>query len=169
MLDPVRSPAGDACAGPAAPAFGSPSGVRALRTGKDEGCNGGIMENAYEWIIKNGGITTEELYPYSSGTGVTGVCQMKKTTVKKAHISDYCDLIHDDEKDLEKALVQQVHAARVAVAERRRRHAHAVRSRRLTRGAGWVTAGGRGDRGRSDFVPVLPRRCPLGEEVRRQA
>jgi C1A family cysteine protease len=75
--------------------------------GKDEGCNGGIMENAYEWIMKNGGITTEELYPYSSGTGVTGVCQMKKTTVKKAHISDYCDLIHDDEKDLEKALVQQ--------------------------------------------------------------
>jgi len=74
---------------------------------KDEGCNGGIMENAYEWIIKNGGITTEELYPYNSGTGTTGVCQMKKTTVKKAHISDYCDLTHGDEKDLEKALVQQ--------------------------------------------------------------
>jgi len=74
---------------------------------KDEGCNGGIMENAYEWIIKNGGITTEELYPYNSGTGTTGVCQSKKITVKKAHLSDYCDLIHGDEKDLEKALVQQ--------------------------------------------------------------
>jgi len=74
---------------------------------QDKGCDGGIMENAYEWIIKNGGIATEELYPYSSGTGETGMCQKKKTTLKKAHISDYCDLEHGDEKDLEKALAQQ--------------------------------------------------------------
>ena len=66
------------------------------------------MENAYEWIIKNGGLTTEVLYPYTSGTGVTGTCAAKKITVKKVHISDYCDLIPEDEKDLEKALVQQV-------------------------------------------------------------
>jgi len=74
---------------------------------KDEGCNGGIMENAYEWVIGNGGITGEKLYPYSSGTGITGVCQTKKIAVKKAHISDYCDIVHDDEKDLEQALAQQ--------------------------------------------------------------
>ena len=85
-------------------------------TGKDQGCNGGIMENAYEWVIKNGGITSEDLYPYTSGTGIDGLCQKKKVLVKKAHISDYCDLNHDDEKDLEKALVQQVPAARVTVA-----------------------------------------------------
>ena len=66
------------------------------------------MENAYEWIIKNGGLTTEVLYPYTSGTGVTGVCAAKKITVKKVHISDYCDLIPEDEKDLEKVLVHQV-------------------------------------------------------------
>jgi KDEL-tailed cysteine endopeptidase len=75
--------------------------------GKDQGCNGGIMENAYDWVIKNGGITSEDLYPYTSGTGIDGLCQKKKVLVKKAHISDYCDLNHDDEKDLEKALVQQ--------------------------------------------------------------
>jgi KDEL-tailed cysteine endopeptidase len=82
--------------------------LSSLPAGKDEGCNGGIMENAYQWIITNGGITTETLYPYTSGKGVTGVCATKKVAVKKAHISDYCDLIPEDEKDLEKALVQQV-------------------------------------------------------------
>ena len=66
------------------------------------------MENVYEWIIKNGDLTTEVIYPCTSGTGVTGVCAAKKITVKKVHISDYCDLIPEDEKDLEKALVQQV-------------------------------------------------------------
>lgn len=30
----------------------------------NEGCNGGLMENAYEFIKKNGGITTEGIYPY---------------------------------------------------------------------------------------------------------
>jgi len=75
--------------------------------GQDEGCNGGIMENAYEWIIKNGGLTSEEAYPYNSGTGTTGVCKKKLIKDKKVHITDYCDITKDDEKDLEKALAQQ--------------------------------------------------------------
>merc|ERR1719310_62284 len=51
--------------------------------GQDEGCNGGIMENAYEWIIKNGGLTSEEAYPYNSGTGTTGVCKKKLINTRK--------------------------------------------------------------------------------------
>ena len=31
---------------------------------KNHGYNGGNMEKAYKFIIKNGGITTEENYPY---------------------------------------------------------------------------------------------------------
>ena len=50
---------------------------------KGDGCNDGIMENVYEWIIKNSGLTTEVLYPYTSGTDVTGVYVVKKITVKK--------------------------------------------------------------------------------------
>jgi KDEL-tailed cysteine endopeptidase len=99
--------------------------LSSLPAGKDEGCNGGIMENAYQWIITNGGITTETLYPYTSGKGVTGVCATKKVAVKKAHISDYCDLIPEDEKDLEKALVQQV-CVRVRVRSDIRTSAHAL-------------------------------------------
>merc|ERR1711916_369317 len=36
---------------------------------KDNACNGGWMDNAFAWIKSNGGITTEEDYPYTSGTG----------------------------------------------------------------------------------------------------
>lgn len=54
-------------------------GINKIKTGKlvslseqelvdcekdNEGCNGGLMENAYEFIKKHGGITTEVLYPY---------------------------------------------------------------------------------------------------------
>lgn len=76
-------------------------------TKKDQGCGGGLMDNAYAWIIANGGITSEETYPYISGNGTTGKCNQVHLRSKIATISDWCDL-EVDEDDLEKALVQQV-------------------------------------------------------------
>jgi len=40
----------------------------------NHGCNGGIMQYAFSYIMDKG-ITTETSYPYTSGTGVSGSCK----------------------------------------------------------------------------------------------
>ncbi|KAL4620552.1 hypothetical protein ACB092_06G163100 [Castanea dentata] len=41
--------------------------------GEDQGCEGGLMENGFEFIIQNGGITTEANYPYQGADGTLSV------------------------------------------------------------------------------------------------
>ena len=44
--------------------------------GKDHGCNGGLMDNAFTWIGKNDGICLDKDYPYVSGdTRAAGTCK----------------------------------------------------------------------------------------------
>eukprot|EP01133_Synstelium_polycarpum_P010924 gene10924-12731_t len=45
----------------------------------DDGCGGGLQPNAYEYIIKNGGIDTEESYPYTSMLGKS--CRFKPDNI----------------------------------------------------------------------------------------
>jgi C1A family cysteine protease len=43
---------------------------------KSDGCQGGLSENAYNYVQKQGGIEQESDYPYTSGTGRTGKCHV---------------------------------------------------------------------------------------------
>jgi len=60
----------------------------------DQGCNGGLMWQAFESIIQAGGIETEADYPYK---GVDGTCAFDKTKTL-VQISNYTCLPQDEEQ-----------------------------------------------------------------------
>ncbi|XP_062095880.1 zingipain-2-like [Humulus lupulus] len=69
---------------------------------ENNGCNGGTMERAFEYIIKNQGITTETDYPYKERDD--SICQTGTATVK---ISGYEKVPENSEEDLLKAVSMQ--------------------------------------------------------------
>jgi C1A family cysteine protease len=98
---------------------GSVEGAVAIATGKltslseqqlvdcsgsygNEGCNGGLMDDAFEYIIGNGGICSESAYPY---TATDGTC--KTSCQKVSKISSYVDVTSNDEDALAAAVAQQ--------------------------------------------------------------
>eukprot|EP01059_Diplonema_ambulator_P035029 TRINITY_DN8136_c0_g1_i2.p1 TRINITY_DN8136_c0_g1~~TRINITY_DN8136_c0_g1_i2.p1 ORF type:complete len:331 (+),score=117.45 TRINITY_DN8136_c0_g1_i2:425-1417(+) len=55
----------------------------------DGGCNGGLQEDAFAWVIKRGGLVAEATYPYHSGDGISGTCKETKTTPIVASIKSW--------------------------------------------------------------------------------
>ena len=71
----------------------------------DQGCNGGLMDNAFEYIEKSG-ISLESEYPYTSGGGVTGSC-ITSMVKPVAIITGFKDVPSRDEKALLAAIEKQ--------------------------------------------------------------
>ena len=64
------------------------------------GCEGGLMDNAFKYIEANGGIDTEESYPYQAHDEK---CRFKRDDVG-ATVDGYVDIKHGDEKALTQAI-----------------------------------------------------------------
>lgn len=69
----------------------------------NQGCDGGMMDQAFEYIMKNG-ICSETAYPYISAAGANGTCHACDPV---AHISGYQDVQPNNETALMAAVAQQ--------------------------------------------------------------
>lgn len=96
-------------------------GINKIRTGKlmslseqelvdcdrdstNQGCEGGLMDEAFNFIKNNKGLTTESNYPYMAKDGA---CNKAKEANPVAKISGYQDVLENSEESLLKALANQ--------------------------------------------------------------
>ncbi|CAK9136562.1 unnamed protein product [Ilex paraguariensis] len=71
---------------------------------EDEGCKGGYMDKAFEFIKRNGGITTESNYPY---VGKDGKCDGAKKKDHAVTISGHGIVPREDERSLQTVVASQ--------------------------------------------------------------
>ncbi|XP_048132632.1 zingipain-2-like [Rhodamnia argentea] len=71
--------------------------------GGNQGCQGGWMDNGFQYIIDNKGISSESDYPY---VGADGTCDKQASSVAAAKISSYTD-VNPSEDDMLAAVAMQ--------------------------------------------------------------
>lgn len=73
-------------------------------SGQDQGCEGGLMDEAFKFIQQNRGLASETNYPYK---GVDGTCNKNKAATHAAQIDGYEDIPANNENALMKAVANQ--------------------------------------------------------------
>jgi cathepsin L len=67
----------------------------------NEGCNGGLPDNAFQYVIANKGLDTWASYPY---TALTGTCHFNPANVGSCNVLGYKDVTSGDENALVNAI-----------------------------------------------------------------
>ena len=70
----------------------------------NQGCNGGLMDSAFQYVMANGGITSESNSPY---TAQDGTCKSTKAKQVVATVSSFTDVPAGSEAALMSAVAQQ--------------------------------------------------------------
>jgi len=66
----------------------------------NDGCGGGLMDNAFQYIKENGGLDTEETYPYR---GFQGKCHFNKSNIGAEDVG-FVDIRQGSEESLKQAV-----------------------------------------------------------------
>ncbi|MCO5591213.1 hypothetical protein L7F22_045194 [Adiantum nelumboides] len=74
----------------------------------ESGCDGGLMDDAFKWIIDSGGIATKDNYPYLSYSGSATACDTKlEEQQKTVTIDSFADVQPCNEAALLKSIEKQ--------------------------------------------------------------